>query len=110
MDKPSEPLPIGQLVCRSYRHTPNAESGHRCGESADPSHALPDEPNDAGLPGPAQQYRYDTERWTGDPHFGIFVTGSDTVLFAPAVNRIFLRFKDSGGMIRGSTSVGVWTQ
>jgi hypothetical protein len=44
------------------------------------------------------------------PTFGIFVEGSGTVPFDPATNRIFVRFKDSGDIIRGSTSVAVRTQ
>ena len=44
------------------------------------------------------------------PTFGIFVQGNGTVPFDPAANRIFVRFKDTGGVIRGSTSVAVRTQ
>ena len=44
------------------------------------------------------------------PTFGIFVTGTGTVPFDPATNRIFVRFKDSTGVTRGSTSVAVRTQ
>ena len=44
------------------------------------------------------------------PTFGIFVQGSGNVPFDPALNRIFVRFKDSGGVTRGSTSVAVRTQ
>jgi hypothetical protein len=44
------------------------------------------------------------------PTFGIFVQGNGTVPFDPAGNRIFVRFKDSGGVTRGSTSVAVRTQ
>jgi hypothetical protein len=44
------------------------------------------------------------------PTFGIFVQGSGNVLFDPATNRIFVRFKDAGGVTRGSTSVAVRTQ
>jgi hypothetical protein len=43
------------------------------------------------------------------PTFSIFVTGTGTVPFDPANNRIFVRFRDSGGVIRGSTSVAVQT-
>ena len=42
--------------------------------------------------------------------FGIFVTGSSSVSFSPGANRVFVRFKDSGGVTRGSTSVAVRTQ
>ena len=44
------------------------------------------------------------------PTFGIFVQGSGNVAFNPATNRIFVRFKDAGGVTRGSTSVAVRTQ
>ena len=44
------------------------------------------------------------------PTFGIFVTGTGNVPFAPAVNRVFVRFRDNGGAARGSTSVAVRTQ
>jgi hypothetical protein len=43
------------------------------------------------------------------PTFGIFVTANGDVPFAPAVNRVFVRFRDGGGVIRGSTSVAVRT-
>jgi hypothetical protein len=44
------------------------------------------------------------------PTFGIFVQGNGNVPFDPAGNRIFVRFKDDGGVTRGSTSVAVRTQ
>jgi hypothetical protein len=45
------------------------------------------------------------------PTFGIFLTGTGApVPFDPATNRIFVRFKDAGGVTRGSTSVAVRTQ
>ena len=44
------------------------------------------------------------------PTFGIFVQGNANVPFDPAANRIFVRFKDGGGVTRGSTSVAVRTQ
>ena len=43
------------------------------------------------------------------PTFGIFVQGNGNVPFDPAANRIFVRFKDGGGVTRGSTSVAVRT-
>jgi hypothetical protein len=42
--------------------------------------------------------------------FGIFVQGNGNVPFGPAANRVFVRFKDSGAITRGSTSVAVRTQ
>ena len=44
------------------------------------------------------------------PTFAIFVTGSGPIPFAPATNRIFVRFTDSDSTVRGSTSVAVQTQ
>jgi hypothetical protein len=44
------------------------------------------------------------------PTFGVFVAGAGDVGFVPETNRIFVRFKDSGGVTRGSTSVAVRTQ
>ena len=44
------------------------------------------------------------------PTFGIFVQGTGNVPFDPATNRIFVRFKDGGGVTRGATSVAVRTQ
>ena len=44
------------------------------------------------------------------PTFGIFVQSNGNVAFDPAGNRIFVRFRDSGAVTRGSTSVAVRTQ
>jgi hypothetical protein len=44
------------------------------------------------------------------PTFAIFVQGGGTIPFDPATNRVFVRFKDSGNVTRGSTSVAVRTQ
>jgi hypothetical protein len=44
------------------------------------------------------------------PTFGIFVAGSGTVPFDPANSRVFVQFADSGGTVRGETSVAVRTQ
>lgn len=43
------------------------------------------------------------------PSYAVFATGAGQIAFAPAANRIFVRFKDSGGLIRGATSVAVRT-
>jgi hypothetical protein len=37
----------------------------------------------------------------------VFVTGTERIVFNPALNRIFVRFADGGGVIRGSTSLAV---
>jgi hypothetical protein len=44
------------------------------------------------------------------PTFGIFVAAQEDISFSPETNRIFVRFKDSGGVTRGLTSVAVRTQ
>lgn len=44
------------------------------------------------------------------PTFAVFVQASGPVPFDPANHRIFVRFKDSDGVSRGSTSVAVRTQ
>ncbi|MGH7392250.1 MAG: WD40/YVTN/BNR-like repeat-containing protein [Candidatus Rokuibacteriota bacterium] len=44
------------------------------------------------------------------PAFGIFVQGQGVVPFDPAGNRVFVRFIDDTGVVRGSTSVAVRTQ
>ena len=40
------------------------------------------------------------------PTFGVFVSGQ-TFEFSPGVNRVFVRFRDSNGVVRGSTSVAL---
>jgi hypothetical protein len=48
---------------------------------------------------------------TGDtPSFAIVVTGTGIVPFNPAINRINVRFRDAGNVIRGATNVAVQTQ
>jgi virginiamycin B lyase len=42
--------------------------------------------------------------------FGIFVAGSAVVPNLPAINRVFVRFTDAGGVLRGETSVAVMTK
>lgn len=44
------------------------------------------------------------------PTFGVFVTGTGTVPFDPALNRVFVPFKDAGSVTRRPTSVAVRTQ
>jgi hypothetical protein len=43
------------------------------------------------------------------PTFGVFLTATRDVPFIPQTNRVHVRFKDSGGVTRGATSVAVWT-
>lgn len=43
------------------------------------------------------------------PTYSVFVNGAGTVPFDAANNRIIVKFKDAGGVTRGSTSVGVRT-
>ena len=43
------------------------------------------------------------------PTFAIFVRGFAFVPFEPGVHRVFVRFRDAGGQVRGSTSVAVRT-
>jgi hypothetical protein len=51
------------------------------------------------------------DTWGGEvkPDLGIFVRMPGDVPFIPQTNRIFVRFKDSGEVTRGSTSVAAWT-
>jgi hypothetical protein len=44
------------------------------------------------------------------PTFGIFATANAQIPFAPGTSRIFVRFKDSTGAVRGTTDVAVRTQ
>jgi hypothetical protein len=44
------------------------------------------------------------------PTYSVFATGTGTVPFDPALNRIVVTFTDAGGAVRGSTSVAVRTQ
>jgi hypothetical protein len=43
------------------------------------------------------------------PTFAVFATATGAIPFDPANNRIFVRFRESNGTIRGSTSVAVRT-
>jgi hypothetical protein len=44
------------------------------------------------------------------PTFSVFAQGNGAIPFDPAVNRVYLRFKDEQDVIRGSTSVAIRTQ
>jgi virginiamycin B lyase len=44
------------------------------------------------------------------PTFSIFATANSAIPFSPGASRIFVRFNDGGGAVRGSTSVAVETQ
>jgi len=41
---------------------------------------------------------------------GVFAVASGPMPFAPAANRIYVRFSDASGTVRGSTSVAVRTR
>jgi hypothetical protein len=45
----------------------------------------------------------------GTPAFGIFATGTGPIPNLPGVNRVFVTFTDSSGVLRGETSVAVRT-
>ena len=44
------------------------------------------------------------------PTFGIFVSSPQAIAFVPAANRVFVRFLDSDGALRGVTSVALRSQ
>jgi hypothetical protein len=46
----------------------------------------------------------------GTPTFGVFLQTTESIALDPARARAFLRFKDTDGLVRGSTSVAVTTQ
>jgi hypothetical protein len=46
----------------------------------------------------------------GTPTFSVFAIATSPIPFVPENNRIFVRFKDLAGNLRGSTSVAVRTQ
>ena len=58
---------------------------------------------------PAQSSALTTINSNDTATFAIFLNGSATIPFDPANNRIFVRFTDFSGVIRGSTSVAVQT-
>jgi len=43
------------------------------------------------------------------PTFSVFLQSSGAIAFAPATARVFVRFKDAGGGLHGSTSVAIET-
>lgn len=44
------------------------------------------------------------------PTFAVFAAGTGNIGFNPAVNRVFVRFRDEGNAVRGATSVAIRTQ
>jgi hypothetical protein len=60
-------------------------------------------------PGPAASVTLQINT-NATPTFAVFVAGQGVVPTNFATNRVFVRFKDPGGVIRGSTSVAVRTQ
>jgi glucose/arabinose dehydrogenase len=77
-------LPLTLAICQS-----DAEA--RCLAPPGPSVTVPMEPGST-------------------PSFVVFATGRGSIPFAPAANRIFVRFRDASGTVRGATSVAVRTQ
>jgi hypothetical protein len=67
------------------------------------------DPKTSACLSPPQDTVTTTIRFLETPTFGIFVTATTGVGLSPAWNRIFVRFRDGGGVTRGSTSVAVWT-
>ncbi len=43
------------------------------------------------------------------PTFGVFIAASEAISLDAATKRVFLRFRDASGVVRGSTSVAVQT-
>lgn len=43
------------------------------------------------------------------PTFAVFITASEDIVLDPANKRVFVRFRDSTGIVRGATSVAVQT-
>jgi len=46
---------------------------------------------------------------SAQPTFAVFIQGQSDIPLSPAANRVFLRFTDGSGNVRGSTSVAVET-
>ena len=44
------------------------------------------------------------------PTFSVFLQAGGPIPFAPATSRVFVRFKDAGGGLHGSTSVAIETE
>jgi hypothetical protein len=57
-------------------------------------------------PAPAVTVPYSAK---GTQTYSIFATAAAPIAFAPGASRVFLRFTDAGGTVRGSTSVAVQT-
>ena len=85
VDTGAQPLPLAITLCQS-----NPANG-QCLES--PSSAVTFDDN-AGA----------------TPTFSVFLQARASIAFAPASARVFVRFKDAGGNLHGSTSVAVETE
>ncbi|HVJ51599.1 MAG TPA: hypothetical protein VM689_04015 [Aliidongia sp.] len=44
------------------------------------------------------------------PSFGIFIQATGAVPFSPGINRVFVKFLDANGLVRGATSVAIRTR
>jgi hypothetical protein len=77
-------LPVSVFVCQT-------DAGGQC--TAGPS------PSVATTIGPGQT-----------PTFAVFVVANAPLGFDPAIHRVFVRFRDAGGVVRGASSVAILVQ
>ncbi len=61
----------------------------------------------SGAPTPSVLTNIDAD---ATPTFSVFISVDDTIDFRPELNRVFVRFRDPSGEVRGSTSVAVTAQ
>ena len=57
----------------------------------------------------ARPFRFGVMTNGGTNSFAVFIAGTGSIADMPAVNRIFVAFKDASGTLRGETSVAVRT-
>ena len=82
---------------------------YRLGHAASSACAVPDPSTGACMAAPSTSVTT-TIAANATPTFAIFGTASGAITFDPANSRIFVQFTDSGGAVRGETSVAVETQ